>query len=127
MRIDHVAINVRDLERSRGFFVKYFGGMSNDMYFNHRTGLRTFFLTFEGGCKVEIMSRPGVLGSDESAESFGYAHLAFRVCDRMLVDSLTARLRDDGYPVHSGPRLTGDGYYESCVLDPDGNRIEIIA
>ena len=54
-----------------------------------------------------------------------YIHIAILTGSEKQVDQLTAQLREDGYKIMDGPRHTGDGYYESVVLDPDGNRIEI--
>ena len=127
MRIDHVAVNVKDLERSKAFYERYFGAESNSKYHNQKTGLMTYFLTFEGGGRMEIMSKPNLSETGVEGEHFGYIHLAFCAGSKEAVDDMTNRLRDDGYAVFSEPRTTGDGYYESCVSDPDGNRIEIIA
>ena len=125
MRIEHAALYVRDLDRAREFFITYFGAASGDGYHNPRTDFRSYFLTFDGGARLEIMTKPGLKSLDEGAEHFGYAHLAFSVGSAEAVDALTARLKIDGFRVISGPRTTGDGYYESVILDPEGNRIEI--
>ena len=127
MKISHTAVYVRDLEKTRSFYEKYFNAESNDMYHNQRTGLKTYFLTFKCGGKLEIMSRPGLPAVEIDGEYLGYTHLAFSAGDEESVDRLTNRLRDDGYIVYSEPRTTGDGYYESYVSDPEGNRIEIVA
>ncbi len=125
IKINHIAIYVRDLEKSRKFYEKYFGAKSNRMYHNLKTGLKTYFLEFACDCRLEIMNKPGISDIETSDEHTGYIHLAFSMGDKSLVDSLTERLRGDGYAVFREPRVTGDGYYESCVSDPDGNRIEI--
>ncbi len=128
MRIDHIAIYTEDLERLKQFYLTYFHAVSNRGYHNERTGLRTYFLTFEDGTRLELMTRPGMMIVDApqaSAYLTGYTHLAFSVGSRELVNSLTDRLERDGYPVVSRPRVTGDGYYESGILDPDGNYIEL--
>lgn len=130
MRIDHIAIYTEDLERLRHFYITYFHGVSNQGYHNEKTGLRTYFLTFESGARLELMTRPRLMPKDHKAASdylTGYTHLAFSVGSRDEVDSLTDRLERDGYTVVSRPRVTGDGYYESGILDPDGNYIEITA
>jgi len=127
MRIDHAAVFVRDLEKTKAFYEKYFGAVSNNLYHNPKTGLKTFFLAFEGGGRLEIMNKPDLPGIGIGGEHLGYTHLAFSVGDNESVDRLTNLLRNDGYTVFSQPRTTGDGYYESCVSDPDGNRIEIVA
>ncbi len=125
MGIDHIAVYVKDLEKTKAFYVKYFGGNPNDLYHNPRTGLQTYFITFGDGSRLEIMHKPDLPAGCGTEEAYGYTHLAFRVGDKEAVDELTARLRSDGYTVLSEPRLTGDGSYESCVSDPDHNRIEI--
>ena len=113
MKIDHVAMYVRDLEVVKDFFVRFFGAVSNEMYHNPRTGLKSYFLSFGNGAKLEIMTRPG------------YIHLSFSVGSEERVNSPTAKLQSAGYEVISGPRFTGDGFYESCVLDSEHNQIEI--
>lgn len=126
MKIAHVAVYVRDLELSRRFYETYFGGIVlSSKYCNPRTGLQTYFLTFEDGARLELMSRPECTETDSSEFSFGLTHLAFSAGSRNAVDSLTTRLAADGFTVAGLPRTTGDGYYESVVLDPDGIRIEI--
>ncbi len=125
MRIEHVAIFVNDLEASRDFFVKYLGGVSNDGYHNTVTGFRSYFITFEDGARLEIMNKPQMEDPEKTPNRTGYAHLAFSVGSREKVDALTAELQRDGYEVISGPRTTGDGYYESCILAFEGNQIEI--
>ena len=126
VRINHVALYAHDLEAMRTFYTTYLGAMSNDQYHNPRTGLRTYFLPFAGGARLEIMTRPGI-DADPAAGQVGWAHTAFSVGSPRAVDELTERLRGDGYTVASGPRTTGDGYYEAVVLDPEGNQVEIVA
>ena len=125
MRIDHIAMYVKDLEGVKAFFVKYFGVTANDMYHNPRTGLRTYFLSFDDGARLELMARPDTVARPQSALLTGYIHVSFSVGGREAVDCLTATLRQDGYAVMDGPRVTGDGYYESCVAGPGGCLIEI--
>ncbi len=127
MKIEHVAMYVHNLEKARDFFGTYFGGVSNEGYFNPKTGLRSFFLSFEDGARLELMNIPGLEEKSGCPVYAGYAHLAFQVGTKEKVDALTARLKSDGYRVLSGPRTTGDGYYESCVADSENNRIEIVA
>ena len=125
MRIDHIALCVRDLEAMRDFYIKYFGAVAGELYHNPRTGLRAYFLTFDGETRVELMQKPDALpGGVELRE--GWAHLSFTLGSRGAVDAATERLRAAGCTVESGPRVTGDGYYESCVLDPEGNRVELL-
>lgn len=125
MKIEHVALFVNDLEAARDFFIKYLDGTSNSGYHNAATGFRSYFISFEDGARLEIMNKPGVIDPSKSAECTGYSHIAFSLGSNEAVDSLTARLKADGYEILSGPRTTGDGYYESCVIAIEGNRIEL--
>ena len=125
MKIEHVAMYVNDLELMRDFFVLFFNASSNSGYHNSKTALRTYFLTFENGTRLEIMNRPGMQDSEKGSMRTGYIHLAFSVGSKEKVDELTMKLKKHGYTVLSEPRITGDGYYESCVLDPENNQIEI--
>lgn len=125
MKIDHIAMYVRDLERARNFFVTYLGAVSNDGYYNRKTGFRSYFLSFEDGARLEIMNKPDMEDPEKTLRRTGFVHLAFSVGSSERVDALTRRLKEDGYPVLSGPRTTGDGYYESCVLGFEDNQIEL--
>ena len=127
MRIDHVAIWTNDLERCKRFYVTYFGATAGRGYVNPKKGFESCFLDFDGGARIEIMKTTSldVLAIEPGAERMGLTHLAISLGSDQRVDELTRRLRDDGYTVVDGPRRTGDGYYESVILDPDGNRIEI--
>ena len=127
MKLDHIALYVKDLEATRMFFTRYFGARANPMYHNPRTGLKTYFLTFSGGARLEIMTRPNLQDSAKYALRTGFVHVSFSVGWKGEVDRLTEQLRADGYPVIDGPRTTGDGYYESCIEGPEGNLIEITA
>ncbi|WP_026522855.1 VOC family protein [Butyrivibrio sp. VCB2001] len=125
MKIEHIAMYVVELERARDFFVKYLGGKSNDGYHNVKTDFRSYFISFEGGARLELMTKPEIIDADKPLNRTGYAHIAFSVGSKGKVDELTERLRADGYEVVSGPRTTGDGYYESCIVAVEGNQIEI--
>ena len=125
MKIEHVAMYVMDLERAKYFFEKYFDGKAGPLYQNKNTGFSSYFISFEGGPRLEIMHKAGLIGQDQAMTRAGFSHIAFGVGSKEKVDGLTARLKADGYEVISGPRTTGDGYYESCILDPEGNQIEI--
>ena len=127
MRLDHFALYTADLERMRAFYQTFFGAACGAPYHNPKTGLRTYFLSFEGGARLEIMSRPDRRQPDAEPARCGYVHLAIDVGGREAVDALAERLRAAGYPALSGPRVTGDGYYECCVPDPDGNLVELVA
>lgn len=125
MKIEHIALYVNDLEASRNFFVKFFGATSNDGYCNPKTNFRSYFLSFEDSSRLELMSKLEMSDPPKSLARTGYVHIAFRVGSREKVDELTAALQADGYEVVSSPRTTGDGYYESCILDAEQNQIEI--
>lgn len=123
MKIEHVAMYVHSLEEAKLFFVKYFQAVPGTLYENPTTGFQSYFLTFDGGARLEIMTKPGL--AEAVAAETGYAHIAFALGSREAVDVLTARLRADGYRVLSGPRITGDGYYESCIAGIEENLIEL--
>lgn len=125
MHIEHIAMYVNDLEAAREFFIKYFNATSNDGYHNKTTDFRSYFLTFDDGARLEIMNKPGMKDDEKALTRTGYIHIAFSVGSGDAVDRLTAQLQADGYEVISGPRTTGDGYYESCIVGIEGNQIEI--
>jgi len=127
MKIEHVALWTHDLEGMKNFYCTYFAGQAGDKYHNPRTGFESYFIAFTDGSRLEIMQMPGIPPSqnDLMQQATGWIHIAFAVGDRAGVDDLTERLRAAGYRVIGEPRTTGDGYYESVVLDPDGNRVEI--
>ncbi|AOZ96816.1 VOC family protein [Butyrivibrio hungatei] len=125
MRIEHVAMNVNDLEKARDFFVSFLGGRSNDGYHNVKTGFRSYFISFDDGARLEIMNKPELADPEKELNRTGLIHIAFSVGSKERVDELTKTLESAGYQVVSGPRTTGDGYYESCVVVIEGNQIEI--
>ena len=125
MRIEHIAMYVDDLEAARDFFVTFLGGRSNDGYHNKNTGFRSYFISFDDGARLEIMNKPEMTDIEKPLNRTGYIHIAFCVGRRERVNKLTEELRSAGYEVVSGPRTTGDGYYESCVVAFEGNQIEI--
>ncbi|MBR3812708.1 MAG: VOC family protein [Spirochaetaceae bacterium] len=125
MKIEHAAMYVNNLEAARDFFVNYLDGKANDGYHNKTTGFRSYFISFDGGARLEIMNKPQLDDAEKSANRTGYAHLAFSAGSKDAVDKLTERLKKDGFEVLSGPRTTGDGYYESCIIGIENNLIEI--
>ena len=127
MKIDHVALFCVDLERLKAFFLKYFDATSNEQYHNPRTELRTYILSFpDDGSRLELMTRPEVNFEDmPNFYRHGFVHLSFALGSKQAVDKLTARLDTDGYEILSGPRITGDGYYETAFLGPEDIQIEI--
>ncbi len=125
VRIEHIALYVNDLDAARDFFVNYLGAESNSGYHNTRTDFRSYFLTFDDGARLELMNKPNMPDPAKDPSRTGYAHIAFSVGSREKVDELTAQLKADGYEVLSGPRTTGDGYYESSIVAIEQNLIEI--
>ena len=125
MKIEHIALYVNDLEAAKDFFVTYLGGKSNEGYHNKTTDFRSYFISFDGGARLELMNKPEMTDDAKALNRTGYIHVAFSVGSKERVDELTAWLKADGYEVVSGPRTTGDGYYESCVVAVEGNQIEI--
>lgn len=125
MKIEHVAMYVNDLEAVRDFFITYLGAKSNEGYHNMKTGFRSYFLSFDDGARLEIMNKPQMTDTEKDLVRTGYAHIAFSVGSKENVDRLTEKLKNDGYEVISGPRITGDGYYESCIVGIERNQIEL--
>ena len=125
MRIEHIAMYVNDLEATKEFFVKYFNATSNEIYHNKTTDFRSYFLSFDDGARLEIMNKPQMVDDEKNLNRTGYIHIAFSLGSKAAVDALTERIKNDGYEVISGPRTTGDGYYESCIIGIEGNQIEI--
>jgi lactoylglutathione lyase len=129
MRIEHVAVWTEDIEGLASFYQMYFGAAVGEKYVNGAKGFESRFLTFDSGARLEIMRTTAFtpLKHESAVQKMGFTHLAFALGSEQGVDELTGRLRRDGHSILDGPRRTGDGYYESVVLDPDGNRIEITA
>ena len=125
MRIEHIAMYVNDLEKAKEFFVKYFNATSNEGYHNKTTDFRSYFLSFDDGARLENMNKPQMSDEEKGLNRTGYIHIAFSLGSKEAVDMLTEKIRNDGYNVISGPRTTGDGYYESCIIGIEGNQIEI--
>jgi lactoylglutathione lyase len=125
MKIEHIAMYINDLEKARSFFMQYLGARSNEGYHNPRTDFRSYFLSFDDGARLEIMNKPGMKDEEKAQARTGYIHIAFSLGSKERVDALTKKLREDGYEVISGPRTTGDGYYESCIIGIEGNQIEL--
>ena len=126
MKIEHVGLWVSDLEKMKTFYEKYFGAKAGNLYHNQKTNFRSNFLSFDGGnTRLELMNNPKI--TERFNESLGYAHIAYQVENEGAVDNLHHQLVEDGYQHVNGPRVTGDGYYEAVVEDPEGNLIEITA
>ena len=125
MRIEHIAMYVNDLEKTKEFFIQYFHAKANDGYHNKTTDFRSYFLSFDDGARLEIMNKPEMEDVEKTLTRTGYIHIAFSLGSKEAVDELTEKMKNDGYNVISGPRTTGDGYYESCIIGIEGNQIEI--
>lgn len=124
MKIEHIALYVKDLESEAAFFEKYFNGIRNNKYINSKKGFSSYFISFEDGARLELMSITDINEKDNKL-LYGYSHIAFKTGSKEAVDTLTNQLEKDGYNVISYPRVTGDGYYESCIEDNEKNLIEI--
>ncbi|QIA09779.1 VOC family protein [Draconibacterium halophilum] len=129
MKVEHLAIWTYNLEGMRSFYMHYFDASSSEVYHNHSREYRSYFLSFDGDCRIELMEMPGIPKSrDNTLKQFtGLIHFAFKLGSKSKVHELTETLRKDGYKIISEPRTTGDGFFESVFLDPDGNRVEIMA
>jgi len=127
MKLEHIALYVDDLEKMKEFYVRFFKATANQKYHNPKTGLQTYFLSFDDGARLEIMQRPEMTSKAIGEHTLGYAHIAFQLGSPEKVDLLTNVLQEAGYPLLNGPRVTGDGYYESVLTDPEGNLIELVA
>ena len=125
MKLEHAALWVKDLEGAKYFFIKYFGAFPNEGYHNEKTGFRSYFLSFDDGARLEIMSSPLFEESEKSVYRSGYAHVAISLGSKAAVDELSERFKAEGFEILSGPRTTGDGYYESAIIGFEGNVVEI--
>ena len=124
MKIEHLAIWVKNLEVMKAFYTQYFHVTSNEKYINQTKGFSSYFLNFESGARLELMNKHS-LNELDGREYFGYAHLAIALGKKEAVDELTKQMEKDGHKVVGQPRTTGDGYYESVIEDPEGNLIEL--
>lgn len=128
MKLDHVAIWTDKLETLKDYYMKYFGGIPNEKYTNEKKQFSSYFLTFESGTRLEIMTIPYIrdkITNLSAAQYMGITHLAFSMDTKEEVDEIAKQLLGDGHKIINGPRITGDGYYEFETLDPDFNRLEV--
>lgn len=127
MRIEHIAIWTRNIEKMKMFYTNYFGGVAGEKYINSKKSFESYFIKFDSGARLELMQMPTIpLNLNDIVNQYtGLIHIAFSVGSIEKVNSLTNELMKAGYSVVNEPRYTGDGYYESCILDPDGNILEI--
>jgi len=129
MQIHHVALWVENLERAKQFYTKYFNGVASSMYRNEKTGFTSHFIQFEQGTRIELMHVDDLVDNPITPRGFslGIAHLSFGIETKLMLEALTNRLRSDGFAIAGEPRITGDGYYESVILDPENNRVELVS
>ena len=128
VKIAHIAIWTNNLEALKTFYIRYFNGVSNEKYVNPFKKFESYFISFESGPALELMRRESLAdGSHDINERLGITHIAFTLGSKEAVISLTETLRADGYRIVGEPRTSGDGYFESIVLDVEGNRIELLA
>ncbi|WP_373495521.1 VOC family protein [Aquiflexum sp.] len=128
MNLEHVALWTENLESLKAFYCMHFGGKTNSLYLNQKTGFKSYFISFSGGARLEIMQMDGIpsnLNDRKTKQHLGLIHLAFGAGSKEEVDAKAMELKEAGYEILRGPRTTGDGYYEFETLDPDGNRIEV--
>lgn len=127
MKIAHFALWTNQLEEMKLFYVNYFHAASNEKYYNDKKKFSSYFLSFDDGVRLELMQMPGIPDNKNNAmlQNIGLIHFAISTGSKENVDSLTEQIRAAGYAIIGEPRWTGDGYYESVVLDPENNRIEI--
>ncbi|MGN9865954.1 VOC family protein [Bacillus swezeyi] len=123
MKIEHIAIWTKQLEEMKDFYTHYFQGTASEKYINQKNQFESYFIQFQSGTRLELMRRPDLTPGEEPAE--GYAHMAFSLGSRQQVDDMTRRFEEKGFQVVGKPRVTGDGYYESVIQDPDGNLVEL--
>jgi lactoylglutathione lyase len=125
-RIEHVALWVKHLDKMRDFYLKYFNVYAGEKYTNLKKSYSSYFISFSDGCRLELMHRPDILDlPSEEAAYGGWAHIAISLGSKEKVLDLTEKLRKDGFTVKGEPRYTGDGYFESVILDPENNPIEL--
>ena len=130
MTLEHVAIWTKQLEILKDFYIQHFGGQANNKYTNVKKNFHSYFLTFASGARLELMTMPNILDNQNDTvqqQHQGIIHLAFGVDSMAEVDAKAKELKAAGFPILSGPRITGDGYYEFETLDPDNNRLEVTA
>ena len=128
MYIEHLAIWCNDLEKMKQFYCTYFNAKANNKYHNSSKNFSSYFLSFETGPRLELLAMPEITQNvnDSTQQYTGLIHFAFSAGSKEKVNQLTEQLRANGYLIAGESRTTGDGYYESVILDPEGNRIELL-
>ncbi len=129
MRIEHVALWVADIDRVCAFYEQFFGARVGPLYENPSKGFSSRFLSFDSGARIEVMRTTSLVPVPHApgSQRMGLTHFALQLDSAAAVDRVTGDIRAAGHAVLDGPRRTGDGYYESVVLDPEGNRVELAA
>ena len=125
--VNHIGVYVKDLQKIADFYTKYFNGkLSQPGYHNPKKNFTSHLITFESGARLEIMHQPNIkeVKEEPKAQHMGFIHISFSIGSKENVDKLAEKLKADGYDIIDGPRTTGDGFYEACVLDPENNRVE---
>ena len=126
MKIEHIAIWVKDLEKMKDFYTQHFNMNCSEKYINEKKRFSSYFLSFENGARIEIMHRPDILEQKgNKGTRNGLTHFAISVGNKDKVNQFTEVIRSKGFKIIGEPRATGDGYYESVILDPEGNNVEI--
>ena len=127
IKIEHIALWVADLEKAKAFYMTYFDMDCSEKYHNSVKNFTSYFLYFkDSATRLELMHRPDIAKSDsKKGTTNGLTHFAISVGSKEAVNALTERLRADNFIIESEPRTTGDGYYESVILDTEGNVVEI--
>lgn len=126
MIIEHIAIWTKNIEIMKNFYCDFFKGKANNMYENNKKGFKSYFITFTNGCRLELMESTNIKEEGNNL-TFGIAHIAFKIGSEKEVDKLTNFFKNKGFTIVGNPRTTGDGYYESIILDPEGNTIDLVA
>ncbi|MCX8254566.1 Bleomycin resistance protein [Beijerinckiaceae bacterium RH AL1] len=124
MKLDHLAVWTRDIDRLAAFWQETFGAEVGAVYESrNQVGFRSRFVTLPGGLRLELMSSP-LHAAPEPPDRTGLAHMALSLGGEAAVDAAAARLAAH---LVAKPRRTGDGYYEAIIRDPDGNLVELVA
>jgi lactoylglutathione lyase len=129
MKIDHIALWVDDLEKMRNFYLQYFDTASGELYINPAKKFSSYFISFYGGgSRIELMNRQDIVKINATPGlTIGLTHLAVTAGNSTIVNEMVELFRKDGYKIIGEPRISGDGYYEAVILDPENNVVELMA
>ena len=126
MRIATISMNVTDLNKVKDFYAKYFGAKVDDKYENFRTGYTYCFLSFDNGARLLLVSGSNIVDRKREDNVAGFSRISIAVDGADKVQELATQIARDGFQIVSGFRMNGYGEYESRVLDPEGNEVEIV-